>query len=451
MSNSNVRQLALELLLKINKEQAYSNLLLNQTINKHDLNDKDIGLLTELVYGTVQRQLTLEYYLNPFLPKRIKAKDRWVLTLLHMSIYQMVYLDRIPARAVLFEAVEIAKKKGHSGLASMVNGILRNFQRKDVQDFSEISSPSERIAVEYSHPIWLVNRWIAQYGEEAAQKICEANLKIPAVSARVNTYRTTREEVIESLADEGVAVKPGKLSSDAIEVVNGNIPKTKTFKEGYVTIQDESSMLVARALHPQQDERILDCCAAPGGKTTHIAELLRNTGEVTALDLHAHKIKLINQAVGRLKLNNVKTMTLDSRKAKESFNKESFDKILVDAPCTGFGVIHRKPDIKWSKQEEDIAAIQSVQLEILEAASSLLKPGGMLVYSTCTIEKEENEEVIKQFVQSHPEFTFDSMLTERLPAQLLPYINKQNGYVQILPHYFNSDGFFIACIKKQTT
>lgn len=445
MSNK-VREIALDTLLHIEKNQAYSNLLLNQMIQKAKLSPKDVGLLTEIVYGTVQRKMTLDYFLKPFLKKQKKI-ELWVIILLRLSLYQMVYLDRIPERAVIHEAVEIAKKRGHRGISGMVNGVLRSIQREGVTDFGEINDPLERLSIEMSFPLWLLQKWAQAYGTEIAKEICKSTLEPPKVTARVNCNKATVLEVITLLEAENVTAEKGDLSMDAISISNGNLAKTKIFQEGYVTIQDESSMLVARALGPEKGDKVLDSCAAPGGKTTHIAELIGNDGKVISVDLHPHKVKLIEDQVNRLKLSNVETLVSDSRQLQEHFNNEEFDRILVDAPCSGFGVIRRKPDIKYSKKVDDIRQLATIQLNILNSVARLLKKGGTLVYSTCTIDPEENAGVIEKFLAENKEFMIDETLIDRMPEVLKPYV--QNGQVQILPHYFGTDGFFIASFRKQ--
>ncbi|MCC3357521.1 16S rRNA (cytosine(967)-C(5))-methyltransferase RsmB [Bacillus sp. REN16] len=446
MTKTNVRDVALEILLQIEKNQAYSNLLLNQMIKKHEVRGKDIGLLTEIVYGTIQRRDTLDFYLAPFL-KKSKKLDQWVRILLRLSLYQMVFLDRVPERAIFFEAVEIAKNRGHKGTASLVNGVLRSIQREGLPSLDQLTDVVERLAIETSHPIWLVKRWTKQIGLEETRKMCEVNCTPPEQTARVNRIATTKEELLHLLKKEGIEVEEGSLAIDAIKAVGGNLVNAKAFKEGYFTIQDESSMLVARALGVGKDDQILDSCAAPGGKTTHIAELLQNTGKVVSIDLHEHKIKLINEAVERLGLKNVETKALDSRKSREFFEAGSFDKILVDAPCSGFGVIRRKPDIKYSKSESDNEKLAKIQLDILTEVSSLLKKDGILVYSTCTIDYEENEGVIKAFLEQNKDYMLDETIENYLPEIVKPYI--KNGQLQLYPHYFGTDGFYIARLRKQ--
>ncbi|KKI92676.1 16S rRNA methyltransferase [Bacillus sp. SA1-12] len=443
---TNVRDVAVETLLQIEKNQAYSNLLLNTMINKYKVNEKDIALLTELVYGTLQRRETLDYFLAGFL-KKAKKIEVWVQILLRISIYQMVYLDRIPERAVLFEAVEIAKKRGHKGIASFVNGVLRSVQREGIPNLEELRDPILNLSIKTSHPLWMVKKWVEQFGYEETEKMCEENLVPPSQTARVNQTKITVEELLEELQNKGIGIERGDLSEDAIKGLKGNLALTEAFKEGKLTIQDESSMLVARVLNPQPGEKILDACAAPGGKSTHLAERMKGTGIVHSLDLHEHKVKLIKQQADRLQLQNIEAEALDSRKAGERFEKESFDRILVDAPCSGFGVIRRKPDIKYTKTGEDVNRLAALQHSILQAVAPLLKRNGVLVYSTCTIDHEENTDVVQKFLEDHPDFERDESITDTLPKRLHPYI--KNGEIQLLPHYFGSDGFYIACLRKK--
>lgn len=370
-----------------------------------------------------------------------------MIQLLRISLYQMVYLDRIPDRAVLYEAVEIAKKRGHKGIAALVNGVLRNIQRKGLPTIKDIQDPIERTAVKTSAPKWLVERLASQYGFETAENILSSQLLHAKQTARVNKLKTTVPQAIAALEKEGIKAVKGKLVDEAIEAVKGNLANTSLYQKGWFTIQDESSMLVSLALHVKEGEQILDACAAPGGKSTHIAELLNNTGKVVSLDLHEHKIQLIEKQASRLGLLNVNAKVLDSRNASEHFPPNSSDKILVDAPCSGFGVIRKKPEIKYTKTEEDILSLTSVQKKILASVADLVKPGGLLVYSTCTIDKQENEEMIKYFLKEHDDFQLDETLKDRMPEKVRQYV--ENGFVQILPQYFNTDGFFIAALRRK--
>lgn len=442
----NVREATVELLESIEKNQSYSNLLLNSTIEKNNIPSIDIGLLTELTYGTLQRRMALDYFLKPFI-KNSKKLENWVQQLLRITLYQMVYLDKIPDRAAIYEAVEIAKKRGHKGIAGMVNGVLRSIQREGLPSLDEVSDPIEKLSIETSHPEWLVKRWVDQFGYERTKEMCEVNLTAPLQSARVNLTKTTVREVIEDLDEEGFLVEKSPVIPEAIRALRGNLALSRAFKKGMISIQDESSMLAAYALAPHENELILDACAAPGGKTTHIAETLKLTGGVISLDLHEHKVKLINENAKRLGLGNIRTIAMDSRKAGEHFQEEYFDRILLDAPCSGLGVMRRKPDMKYTKKEQDLYQLSTIQQNLLNSVSPLVKKGGILVYSTCTVDKEENEGTVLKFLHEHPEFEIDASLKERMPEAIKPLVT--DGFLQILPQDIGSDGFFIACLRKK--
>ncbi|WP_424162488.1 16S rRNA (cytosine(967)-C(5))-methyltransferase RsmB [Bacillus amyloliquefaciens] len=446
MKKINVRELALEALEKLEQNQAYSNLLLTSVIKTNTLSDQDRGLLTELVYGTLQNKIALDYMLKPFIRKPNKVKP-WVIQLLRLSAYQMEYLEKIPDRAAIHEAVEIAKKRGHKGIASFVNGILRSLQREGAPSFAEIEDPVLRLSTETSHPEWLVKEWVEAYGFEAAEKICRIHLVPPKQTLRVNRIKADKETLLNEMENAGLEAEAGDLSPDAIKLLKGSIASTEFFQNGQVSIQDESSMLVARALDPKPGETVLDACAAPGGKSAHIAELMQNEGSLTSLDLHRHKVKLIQEGAERLGLTIINAQTMDARKAGDAFGAERFDRILVDAPCSGFGVIRRKPDMKYTKTPEDSRRLSEIQLGILREIAPLVKKGGTLVYSTCTMDRTENEEVMHAFIQEHPEFEPDLSLEKRLPEKARPFV--QDGSLQILPHYFGTDGFFISSMRKK--
>jgi 16S rRNA (cytosine967-C5)-methyltransferase len=441
-NKKSVREVALDVIEAVEKNQSYSNLLLNHTIEKHHISGPDVGLLTEITYGTIQRKMTLDYFLAPFIRKKV---DPWVRQLLRLSLYQMIYLDKVPDRAVLFEAVELAKKRGHKGISGLVNGVLRSVQRNGVPSLAEIADPVERISVETSHPFWLVKRWTEQFGLEKTRKMCETNLLAPHQSARVNTVKTTKVELMEKLQTEDIEVKESPILPEAIYSIKGNLAKTSFYKDGLLTIQDESSMLVSYALELDKGMRVLDACAAPGGKTTHIAEKLQGTGEVFAMDLHPHKVKLIEENARRLGLENITTKALDSRKASDIHESGTFDRILVDAPCSGLGVLRRKPDIKYTKKEEDLNALQTIQLDILSSVAPPLKKDGLLVYSTCTVDENENTGTVEAFLAAHPEFEEHSLTA--MPEAVKPFV--KNNKLQIFPQDFGGDGFFIACFRKK--
>lgn len=440
--DGNVRDAALSILLAVDKNQAYSNLLLHETIKRHKIEPKDRALLTEMTYGTLQHKMTLDYYLAPFIRGKI---DHWVRWLLRLSLYQMHYLTRIPPHAAVNEAVEIAKRRGHKGIASTVNGVLRSILRQGVRSTDEITDPIERLAIATSHPDWLVQRWVEAYGMTTTQAMLEENNVPPVQTVRVNTTKATVAEVVASLTAEGITVEQSTLLAECLHIKGGQAARTKAFAEGLMTIQDESSMLPATVMNPQADWRVLDMCAAPGGKTTHLAEKMNDEGSILALDLHPHKLELIDENTARLGLASIDTAPLDGRKAPEYLALESFDAILVDAPCSGLGVMRRKPDIKYTKREEDLESLQAIQLSLLKAATRLLKPGGLLIYSTCTVDKTENEGTVAQFLQDVKKM--QSTPLQNLPAAL--DAKQKDGMLQVFPQDFGSDGFFVAAFRKQ--
>ncbi|PYZ93199.1 16S rRNA (cytosine(967)-C(5))-methyltransferase [Salipaludibacillus keqinensis] len=445
----NVREAALDILLKIEKNQAYSNLLLNDTIKKMKVPARDIPLLTEIVYGTIQHQKKLDFYLTTFSKKPLSKLEDWVRILLRLSTYQLFLLDRIPHHAAINEAVEIAKKRGHKGISGMVNGILRSMLRNDLPDTSEIENDLERLSVETSHPKWLLNRWKDQYGMDQTEQIAFANIQEPVHSVRVNTTLVTKAEVKESLVQEGLEVEDSPFVEESLRVKKGSIITTSAFQQGWISIQDEGSMLVTHVLDPRAEESVLDACAAPGGKSTHIAERMDNDGKLISVDIHGHKVKLILEQQERLKLSLIQGEVSDARKLSEQYEPQSFDRILVDAPCSGLGVIQRKPDLKWSKKETDIQRLSEIQIAILQSVWPLLRKGGRLVYSTCTIDQEENDRVITSFVDNHQDAAFDEGLKDLLPAVIADKSVKTPGMVQLFPGEYGTDGFFISAIKKQ--
>lgn len=447
MKTAQLRMLILELLLRIEKDRSFSHLLINREIQKSNLTTKDEALLTQIVYGTLERKLTLDYYLSSYVDPT-KKLDLWVKVLLRMSVYQMIFLDKIPDHAIIHEAVEIAKQKGHRGTQGFINGVLRNVQRKGVRDISEISDPVERLSIETSHPLWLVKRWIEQYGFQTTQEICLANLEEKPISLRIQPLRIARGEAIQYLENEGFQVKPSIFSEQGIIIEKGNILTNNLFKQGMLTIQDQSSMLVAEVLKPEPGMTVLDACSAPGGKATHIAEKMKNDGIVYAHDLHKKKVNLIEEKQRNLQLSIIEATAYDARKLQDKYKNTSFDRILVDAPCSGLGVITSKPEIKYEKTAEDIERLQSVQSDILNHAAQLLKDDGLLVYSTCTIEKTENEEVIHQFLEKNPEFIVDTSFFNELPEVLQSSIGITEFGVQLFPQSFKTDGFFLTRLKK---
>jgi len=317
----------------------------------------------------------------------------------------------------------------------------------------EERDPVRRIGISHSYPDWLVRRWIDQFGEAAAEAICAAGNEPPHASIRVNRLRMTREQAVAALADAGIEAAESPVApSGVIASAGGSLAQTEGFQSGLWTLQDESSMLVAEVCAPEPGMQVLDCCAAPGGKSTHLAELMNDNGRVVANDVHEHKLKLIEDNASRLQLTSVEAVIGDAAELSKRYEPGSFDLVLLDAPCTGFGVIRRKPEIKWTKSEDDILSIAALQSRLLDEAAKLVKPGGTLVYSTCTIEREENEGQIRAFLdrngafRTDPEWPKDVIKPLRDTGAIGPDFD---GMAQLMPHHFGSDGFFIARLKRQ--
>ncbi|RJX41004.1 16S rRNA (cytosine(967)-C(5))-methyltransferase RsmB [Paenibacillus pinisoli] len=449
------RELALNILVKVAESGAYSNIQLNRSLQDSGLSRQDAGLATELVYGTISRQATLDHWLSKFVAKGLHKLDKWVHQLLRMSAYQLLFLDRIPTHAAVNEAVAIAKRRGHTGISGMVNGVLRSMDRSRAElvlSAIQEKTPVATIALRHSYPEWLVARWVAAYGAETAEAICAAGNEQPHASIRVNTVLAGRDERLQELRDQGAHAEASAIAPSGIVVSGGgNLADTDAFRQGLWSLQDESSMLVAEVVAPKPGMKVLDCCAAPGGKSSHMAELMEGKGKVWANDLHAHKRELITAQTERLKLRNVEAVVGDALALPERFAPESMDAVLLDAPCSGFGVIRRKPEIKWTKTEGDITEIAALQRQLLERVSGLVRPGGTLVYSTCTMEREENERQIEAFLGEHPEFRLDADWPEAILRSLQSagvVGDDFDGQLQLLPQHFGSDGFYIARMVK---
>ena len=427
------RNLALAVLEDVFINQAYSNIALNKHLKGSHLSAADKGLVTEIVYGTVARKLTLEWYLSHFIEDRDKL-DNWLYILLLLSAYQLRYLDKIPNHAVVNEAVELAKAR-KKGSEKLVNAVLRRILREGWPDVDSIKRKNKRDSIAYSLPVWLVSKLKEEYGEERAQAIFESLLVRNKASIRVTDL--SRKEEIKAVLE----ASDSPLAVSGLVKEQGHFAGHDLFSEGAITIQDESSQLVAPTLDLQGDEQVLDACAAPGGKTAHMASYL-TSGKVTALDLYDHKLDLIQENAERLGVaDRVQTQKLDARKVHEFFDRDSFDKILVDAPCSGIGLLRRKPDIKYNKETADFTSLQEIQLEILGSVCQTLRKGGIITYSTCTIVSEENFQVVEAFLESHPEF--EQVKLEHECKDIL-----KDGCILITPELYGSDGFFISQFRK---
>ncbi len=448
------RSIALQVLNDVQEKESFSNLQLNAALKREELDRRDAGLATELVYGTLSRLNTLDWLLGKLINKPVYKLEVWVQNLLRMSLYQLHYLDKIPDRAVVHEAVEEAKRLGHKGTVGFVNGVLRNYLRsKDTFTVPDQWPKFKKIAIEHSHPEWLVKRWLSFFGEKDTVEMCKVNNLPPSISIRCNLLKTDKDALAQAIKEEfpNAIVEFSDLAPQGFILSQvGNIAFSQLYRQGLCTVQDESSMLVAHALQPAPGMEVLDMCAAPGGKTTHIAEFMHNQGKILALDIHEHKLKLIEENAARLGVTIIETRQADARELPEELYPGLFDRVLLDAPCSGFGVIRRKPDLKWQKSLQDISAIVQTQAQILKEASRWVKVGGTLVYSTCTIDPEENSRLIHRFLDENPAFSLDESLVEDMPSIVRPYFHKSGGYIQLLPHQFGSDGFFISRLRRHS-
>ncbi|MBM2658835.1 16S rRNA (cytosine(967)-C(5))-methyltransferase RsmB [Staphylococcus pseudoxylosus] len=434
--DTNVRLLAFETIQDIINDKAYSNIIINEVLSNNELSRADKSLFTELVYGTLKRKYTLDYLLKPFVQTKLKG---WVRQLLWMSIYQYAYLDKIPEHAIIHEAVEIAKYKGGPHNGNVVNGILRNMMRSELPDFTEITDDKKRIAIEYSLPKWLVDHWVTHFGIEKTEEIAQSFLDKVSTTVRVNLTRITVDEAIRRLTDDDYIVELDKEIDTCLHISGKPIIESRLFKDGLVSIQDKSSMFVGEVMSLTEGDKVLDACSAPGGKACHMAEILNGTGHVDATDIHEHKIDLIDFNIKKLRLSNISAFEHD---ATEKYDKV-YDKILVDAPCSGLGVLRHKPEIKYEQSQHSIQSLVEIQLEILNNVKDSVKPGGTIIYSTCTIEQMENENVIYTFLKANNDFEFDAFEH--------PITGEKVKTMQVLPQDFNSDGFFITRIKRKET
>ena len=437
----NCRKLAVKILNRVLDEGAYSNLILSNELNECDLSDKDKALLTELVYGVLRRKKTLDIIISNFV-KDIKLMDKTILNILRVAIYQMNFLDKVPAYAACNEAVEEAKEISEND-SKLVNGILRNFS-KNPDDIEVQGNKIDEYAYKFSFEPWMIRLLFKQYGEQQGKKIMSGLNYVPKVSVRVNALKADYDEVFEELEKMEYEIEEGVVCPEAICIKGGkSIENNPLFNEGKITVQDESAMVIAPLLELEDKMKVLDLCAAPGGKTTHISEILNNTGEVYSFDLHTSKLNLIKENCERLGITNVKVAENDATKLNSDL-VSAFDRVLIDVPCSGIGIIRKKPEIKWNKRRNDLKEIVSIQRKIMENAWQYLKPGGIMIYSTCTLNKEENEENIEYFLEKHR----DSEAKRAFIGKQDNLVYNKDGSLTIMPNEY-MDGFFVARLQKK--
>ncbi|AWK51319.1 16S rRNA (cytosine(967)-C(5))-methyltransferase RsmB [Clostridium beijerinckii] len=437
----NCRELAVKVLDRVLNEGAYSNIILSKELDECELSDKDKSLLTEIVYGVLRRRKTLDIIISNFV-KDIKLMNKDTLNILRVAIYQMNFLDKIPSYAACNEAVEEAKAISE-GDSKLVNGILRNFT-KNPDDIEVPGNKIDEYAYKFSFEPWMIRLLIKQYGEPISKKIMSGLNVIPQVSVRVNEIKADYDEAFEELEKLEYEVEEGSVCPEAISIKGGkSIENNPLFNEGKITVQDESAMIIAPLLELEEGMTVIDLCSAPGGKTTHIAEILQNTGKVLAFDLHESKLGLIKENCERLGLTNVEVNTNDATKLNSELI-ECSDRILLDVPCSGIGIIRKKPEIKWNKTRNDLKNVIPVQRDIMENAWKYLKNGGIMIYSTCTLNKEENEENIDWFISKHKDCTIKKIFIGKQDN----LVYNRNGSLTIMPNE-SMDGFFVAKLEKR--
>jgi 16S rRNA (cytosine967-C5)-methyltransferase len=423
----NSRELALNILYKVEFGEGYANIEIDKEFNKSDLIDLDKALASEIVYGVLTWKITIDEIIKMHSSIKMQKISPWILNILRIGIYQIVFLDRIPESAAVNESVKLAKKYGHEMSAKFVNAILRKIDKSEMDKLLEHLSTKalledEIISIVTSHPLWLVDELLKEYDKKFVTELLNANNIKPDITIRANLLKTSRDDLFNLLRLKRVDCRKGNLQ-DSIKV-----KKLTDFGTQLYTVQDEAAQLACLKLDPKPGEKILDACSAPGGKTTYIAQLMENKGRVDAWDIHPHRVRLVEEAAKTLGIDIIKANVKNATEYTTAFNGH-YDRILLDVPCTGIGVIRKKPDIKWTRKVEDIDEMVEIQSQILDTCSEYLRTGGRLVYSTCTVFKRENEEQIERVLMKHTEY------------KLLEKIN-------LYPHINDTDGFFIAVLQR---
>lgn len=438
------RQLAYQALYEIIQKGAYSNLTLQNMQNTHQLKRVDERLLTELVYGVLRKYNYLSWIISQMSSKPLRKIHISVRILLCLGLYQIVFLDKVPDSAAVNESVKIAHKVTHSGNVRFVNGVLRNFlrHRDDFQVENKVADFLTRSALQYNEPEWLVRRWNNEFGPDKAREIfCSFN-DSPVLTIRINLLKTDKEQFISALADREIKADEVSFFSNAFVIKNhADILFSYFIPKGYAYVQSLSSMVPAAVLNPQPGDTVLDMCAAPGSKTTQMAEMMKNKGRIDAWDLYPHKISLIESNAKRLGISIIHATARDASKHDSAY-AEKYDRILLDAPCSGLGVLGHKPEIRWRRTEKGLEEFPPLQKKLLAEAAGCLKHGGTLVYSTCTLNRDENEQVISWFLKCFPEFYAEDF-------QIGQFKNSEKGMMSIFPSECNSDGFFAAKLRRR--
>lgn len=456
----NARKVALECLLTLSHSSASIASVVDSAYERYAINGRERRFINGLVYGVIRWQRQLDWVLDQFINPRFQVNARHR-NILRLGAFQLLHLDGIPAHAAIFETVQLAtshlRQNKRRKTAGFINAVLRSVQRDGATlNYPPLdTNPTEHIAFSLSYPTWLVKRWLETRGVSWTLAFCRASNQIAPLALRVNTLLTKREEICQSLEASGIAATASKIAPDGITLDNRAITAFDAAGEGTlkdilnredVYVQDESAMLVAHLLSPKDAEYIVDLCAAPGGKTTHLAHLMSNAGKIVAVDLSAEKIALLERNCRRVGARNVETRVIDGTKADLGFIKTA-DAVLIDAPCSGFGTLRRHPDIRWNKTLKQVHALSEIQYNLLKNAAKHIKPGGVLVYSTCSIEPIENEEVVQRFLTDFPMWTVENA-KDFLP-DIPPSVITSQGFVQTFPHEHGIDGAFAARLRKE--
>lgn len=447
MIQINPREIAADAMLEIMEDGAYNNMALRRLLRQNGaMPPKDRALVTEIVNGTLRNLYYIDHVLNQFSKTKTVKMKPWVLAVLRTAVYQM-YFMKIPDSAACNEAVKLIAERGLEPLKGFVNGVLRTVGREKENIVLPKEGTGEFLSIQYSHPLWLIKMWIAYFGYEETERLCSANNCPPDVTIRVNTLKAKKESLKTELEQKGTTVVDGRLVSCALHLKKtADIGGLKAFVDGLFHVQDESSQLAVEIMNPKKGEAILDLCAAPGGKSFTIAEKMENVGRLVCGDIYEHKIELISQGAERLGITIIEAIQQDATQYNEDY-AHAFDRVLVDAPCSGLGLMGKKPDIRLKKNGDEIDHLIPIQRQILENGARYVKQGGILVYSTCTLCKKENEKNVEWFLKNHPEFIAEN-IKEYLPEALWQE-TAEKGYITLLPHKSYTDGFFIAKMKRK--
>ena len=447
----NAMAIAMHTLMQVTRRGSFPDVLLDIYFKEHpELDSRDRALVTELVYGVLRWQGRLDWIIDQQIKIKPEKVDLTVRLILRLAVYQLLFLDRIPASAAVHEAVELTKASQPKHVVRFVNGVLRAISRKsELLKKADVEGSAEhRLSVLYSYPVWLVQRWLTLLGDEETETFCQASNQIPPTTIRVNTLKTKVAAMADSLKDLGFFVESGKFVPEALHLrsIRTDLSSLDHYERGEFQVQDEASQLIGHLLQPQPGERILDACAGLGAKSTHLAQLMENQGKIISLDNQGWKLTRLMENARRLEVSCIEPVEMDVFELLPCGGEFSFDRILLDAPCTGLGVIRRNPDIKWKVKPKDFRRLHLIQKQMLEKLAPLLNPGGSLLYATCTVSKEENEETVQSFLFEHPDYQLESARPYLPPGStdvLTPC-----GAVQTWPHRHGIDGFFAARLRR---